>query len=293
VDLDQTGLALLPTADGSFTFFSDQFQEAFHSHFGAYQEALGKFVIPTQLVERSDQQRLRLLDVCYGLGYNSAAALEQVWQHNPNCHIELVALELDGIVPQAAVQQGLLQPWSTQVQQVITELAYQTRVEQEFFAAQLWLGDARQTIQQVLQTGFQADAIFLDPFSPPHCPQLWTVEFLGLVSQCLGKTGILATYSCAASVRNALLEAGLHIGSSAPVGRRAPGTLASWQPELVLPLSLQELEHLQTQAGVLYRDPQLQDLAEIILQRRSQEQNISQRESTSSWKRRWFSKQKS
>jgi tRNA U34 5-methylaminomethyl-2-thiouridine-forming methyltransferase MnmC len=293
VDLDQTGLTLLPTADGSFTFFSSQFQEAFHSHFGAYQEALGKFVIPTQLVERSDQQRLRLLDVCYGLGYNSAAALEQVWQHNPNCRIELVALELDGIVPQAAVQQGVLQRWSAQVRQIMAELAHLQRVEQEFLTAQLWLGDARHTIQQVLQTGFQADAIFLDPFSPPHCPQLWTVEFLGLVSQCLGTTGLLATYSCAASVRNALLEAGLYIGSSAPVGRRAPGTLASWQPEWVPPLSLQELEHLKTQAGVLYRDPQLQDSAGIILQRRAQEQKNSQRESTSGWKRRWFSNQKS
>jgi tRNA U34 5-methylaminomethyl-2-thiouridine-forming methyltransferase MnmC len=287
-DLTAAGLTLVPTADGSFTFFSDRFQESFHSYWGANQEALGKYVGPTRLIERASQPQLRLLDICYGLGYNSAAALETIWAHNPHCQVELVALELDGQVPQAAIAQGLLQTWSMPVQQILAELARQQVVKRPGLSAQLWLGDARQTIQQVSQFGFRADAIFLDPFSPPHCPELWTAEFLGEVSQCLAATGYLATYSCAAAVRNALVVAGLQIGSSAPVGRRAPGTLARWRPEDLPPLTRQEQEHLQTQAGIPYRDPQGQDRAESILQRRHQEQQASQRESTSSWKRRWY-----
>jgi tRNA U34 5-methylaminomethyl-2-thiouridine-forming methyltransferase MnmC len=288
IDLDTAGLTLLPTADGSFTFFSALFQESFHSHFGAYQEALGKFVEPTQLISKAQQSSLKLLDICYGLGYNSAAALDAIWKHNPDCQVELVGLELDRQVPQAALAQGLLQVWPMPIQEVLAELARQDEVDQPGLSARLLFGDARQTIQQVAKSWFQADVIFLDPFSPPRCPQLWTVEFLGWVSRCLAPTGTLATYSCAAAVRNALRLAGLQVGSSPPVGRRAPGTLARWSPEDLPPLSQQELEHLQTQAGIPYRDPQLRDSAELILRHRRQEQQASQRESTSNWKRRWY-----
>jgi tRNA U34 5-methylaminomethyl-2-thiouridine-forming methyltransferase MnmC len=48
-----------------------------------------------------------------------------------------------------------------------------------------------------------------------------------------------------------------------------------------------EQEHLQTRAAVPYRDPNLSDRPEVILQRHQQEQQRSTLESTSSWRRRW------
>ena len=54
------------TADGSYTFFSEEFGESFHSIQGAKEEALLKFVEPCQLVQKAQQPVLRLLDVCYG-----------------------------------------------------------------------------------------------------------------------------------------------------------------------------------------------------------------------------------
>ena len=79
----------------------------------------------------------------------------------------------------------------------------------DYLQANLLIGDARSLILQVHKSGFQADAIFLDPFSPPQCPQLWTLEFIQKVSECLHENGLMATYSCAAAVRTALLTAGL------------------------------------------------------------------------------------
>lgn len=82
------------TEDGSYTFFSPEFQETFHSSFGAKQEAEVRYIEPCQIKELATQQyTIRILDVCYGLGYNSAAALEAIWSVNPQCQIELIALE--------------------------------------------------------------------------------------------------------------------------------------------------------------------------------------------------------
>ena len=66
------------TADGSFTFISKEFGEFFHSHDGARQESYFKYASPTQLALKANKPVLRLLDVCYGLGYNTAGALQTI-----------------------------------------------------------------------------------------------------------------------------------------------------------------------------------------------------------------------
>ncbi|HAN76170.1 MAG TPA: hypothetical protein DCQ63_19255 [Planktothrix sp. UBA8402] len=277
------------TADGSFTFFSSEFGELFHSHFGAKQEAERKFVEPLQLRKKAEISPLFLLDICYGLGYNTVAALTAIWEVNPNCKIEWIGLEFDQRIPQATIDFNLLNAYPDYIQDILKELAQNHYLKTELFNANLMIGDARNTIQTVYNSGFKADAIFLDPFSPATCPQLWTVEFLTLVGQCLKPQGYLATYSCSATARSALIQAGLQIASTSPVGRRTPGTIASFDPRDLPPLSPKELEHLQTRAAVPYRDPSLSDTAEGIILRRQAEQDTCTLEPTSHWKKRWRS----
>lgn len=275
-----------PTADGSSTFYSTEFGESFHSQFGAKQEAELKFVEPLNLRQRAQHSSVFLLDICYGLGYNTAAALTAIWDVNPDCKIELIALELDETVPKSAIAHQILHTYPAEIVEILAQFATTHSFNRDCLQAKLLLGDARITLQQVRSSGFKADAIFLDPFSPTVCPQLWTVEFLSLVAQCLKPDGNLATYSCSATVRSALLAAGLKVGSTSPVGRRTPGTIAGFSSEALPPLSTSELEHLQTRAAVPYRDPNLNDNAESIIQRRQHQQQSSSLEPTSQWKKR-------
>jgi tRNA U34 5-methylaminomethyl-2-thiouridine-forming methyltransferase MnmC len=280
------------TQDGSYTFFSEEFGETFHSVQGAKAEAFQKFVAVTDLVTKAQRSSLRILDVCYGLGYNTAAALETILTINPDCRVELYGLEQDPTVPLGALVPELLAQWSPQVQTVLSQLAQAHVVQREGLTAQLWMGDARQSMQQLRQQGFQADAIFFDPFSPQRCPQLWTVEFLQVTAQCLAPDGKLATYSRSAAVRTALLTAGLCVGTLPPPTQPLPhewaqGTVAAWQPDGLLPLSPMEQEHLQTRAAVPFRDPTLSGAAAVILSRQRQEQEQCRLESTSAWRRRW------
>ncbi len=275
------------TDDGSYTFFSAEFGQTFHSKYGAKEEAIYKFSIPTLLAAKASRGQLRILDICYGLGYNTAAALSTIWGSHPDCHVEIIALELDRTVPTAAIEHQLLVGWEEPIPQLLTRLAHKESVEIDRLQARLIFGDARQTIDRVRELGFQADAIFLDPFSPLSCPQLWTIEFIDRVAQCCAPDGRIATYSCAAAVRTALHAAGLHVADTIPVGRKAPGTIASFSPAGLPPLSRQELEHLRTRAAIPYRDPTLADsMAEIIL-RRELEQDDCGLETTSQWKKRW------
>ena len=215
VSVNNGSLAIEPTADGSITFRSERFGEAFHSRQGAWQEAQSKFVEPTHLRPiATDRPIVRVLDVCYGLGYNTAAALTTIWAANPHCAIEWVGLELDPVPAQAALDYLLAAMRSagqalaldrstiTAIEGILTALAT-TGVARSpangavtgQFTGHLHWGDARQTLPPIVAAGFRADAIFLDPFSPHRCPQLWTAEFLGLLGRCLAPTGRVATYS--------------------------------------------------------------------------------------------------
>jgi tRNA U34 5-methylaminomethyl-2-thiouridine-forming methyltransferase MnmC len=282
----------LQTCDGSYTFFSENFKEHFHSRNGAKSEAVQKFSEVAKLTERAQSSTVKVLDVCYGLGYNTAAALETIWHANPNCQVTLYGLELDASVPLAAIAPPMIDSWSPPVQTVLRAIAHQQHCQTDRLDAHLLIGDARATIQQLVRQNFKADAIFFDPFSPRRCPQLWTVEFFTSIAQCLAPSGLLTTYSRSASVRAAMVEAGFKIGTI-PLdepGRShewAMGTSAAFVADDLQPLSTMEQEHLQTRAATPFRDPTLTDTAEEILDRHQREQQDSPKEATTQWRRRW------
>jgi tRNA U34 5-methylaminomethyl-2-thiouridine-forming methyltransferase MnmC len=275
------------TDDGSYTFFSEEFGQTFHSKYGAKEESIFKYAIPTLLAQKAERGHLRILDICYGLGYNSAAALATIWRSHPNCTVEIIALEIDRTVPISAIEHNLLSDWDEPIPSLLTELIRTESIDTERLNARLILGDARQTISDPLDRGFQADAIFLDPFSPTACPQLWSIEFIDRVAKCCASDGIIATYSCASAVRTAMVAAGLSVGDTSPVGRKSPGTIASFNAAQLTPLSQQEREHLQTRAAIPYRDPTLSDSMAKIIIRRELEQDDCGLETTSQWKKRW------
>ena len=76
-------------------------------------------------------------------------------------------------------------------------------------------GDARQKIFEI-QDSLRFDLILLDPFSPQKCPELWSEEFISLLTERLSTEGRLITYSTAASIRASFKRAGLNIYSIVP-----------------------------------------------------------------------------
>ena len=276
------------TGDGSATFYSQEFGEHFHCRHGAYTDAQRNYVDAANIPELAKADRLAILDVCYGLGYNTAAALDTIQQINPDCQVTIRALEINGAVVRGAIANTLHHHWTPATQKILANLATDHRYHSPPLDIQLILGDARQTLQPLASQGWQADAILFDPFSPTRCPQLWTVEFFTLVAQCLAPSGILATYSCSAAVRSAMGLAGLNIGSLPGIGRHWPCTIATKDQRPLPSLSQQEQEHLQTRAAIPYRDPTLSATAKAIVAQREQEQQQCHLEPTGAWRRRWL-----
>ncbi|MFQ6537348.1 MULTISPECIES: tRNA (5-methylaminomethyl-2-thiouridine)(34)-methyltransferase MnmD [Aphanothece] len=285
-------------ADGSFSLYSSGFGEGFHSPRGARTEARTTFVEPAELAAHP-APLLTVVDVCFGLGYNSAALLEAL--PPAGLSLDWWGLELDRRPLELALAQpAFRRQWSAPVLRVLEQLRSGSGWEGPQGHGRMLWGEARRHLAEVEQArSGRCHLLFMDAFSPRHCPELWTAEFLQRLARLLAPQGRLITYCSAAAVRNALAQAGLHLAAiRAPAqpegaGGRAwsQGTVASPSPlpssRRLRPLSAMEREHLQTRAAEPYRDPSQAASAAEILASRERAQARSGAPSTGSWRRRW------
>ena len=89
--------------------------------------------------------------------------------------------------------------------------------------AQVIIGDARDTLAEI---GFEADAWFLDGFSPAKNPELWDADLMAQVAHHTKPGGTAATYTAAGFVRRNLTEAGFDVTRIPGFGRKRHMTTA-------------------------------------------------------------------
>jgi len=255
--------APVATADGSITFWNEEYREHYHTPAGARLEAIEKYIVPGKLKERLSKGNLHLLDVCFGLGYNSLAALNHALEGTTDDGddvppaLEITALEMDRRVVGAAA--ATMEPELADVfdwRKTLAELhaTGKSRVSEYASLNVLW-GDARYTITKLEPNGF--DLVFLDAFSTQRNSELWTLDFFRQLKRVMKPDAVLLTYCAALPVRAALLEAGFHVGETVPFGRQRGGTLAAMRAEeIIIPLPDEEIRSIrETTRGLSYRDP--------------------------------------
>jgi tRNA U34 5-methylaminomethyl-2-thiouridine-forming methyltransferase MnmC len=197
----------ITTKDTSTTFFNEEFQEYYHSLSGALEEAYEKYVKPLEIKDGDI-----ILDVCYGLGYNSYAAIKSAKK------LKIIALENDPAILEAIQNITLDKEF-----EIIKKASKDKYYRDDNVEIIILLGDAKKTIKQVKD---KVDKVFFDPFSPKKCPSLWTVKFFKDVYNVMKQNSKLATYSCARSVRDNMKEVGFEVSDGPIVRRRGPSTIA-------------------------------------------------------------------
>lgn len=204
---------LLITKDGSPTLYNEEFKETYHSISGAVTEAFEKFVKPALKIVNKD--KMNVLDFCFGLGYNTAALIEQV----SGVKLFIVGLENDRNIFEK------LQELNPQLKYYcfIKRLNKKFFVKNSFFEIKIILGDAFETIKRLKE---KFDIVFFDPFSPKKCSKLWGEEVFKNVYKLMNNKGVLTTYSCARIPRENMKKVGFKVMDGPIVGRRGAGTIA-------------------------------------------------------------------
>jgi tRNA U34 5-methylaminomethyl-2-thiouridine-forming methyltransferase MnmC len=213
--------------DGSWTFHNHDIGEAYHTPLGAAMEAREKFAAAVELESRAQKKNITILDVCYGLGYNSAAALEIIHKENPDCSVHIIGLEIDKDIVIDAMQLPFpftpKEPFETLTKNY-DDKEHSFNYKDARVTIIVLIGDAKERIKEIKE---QADVVFFDAFSPKKQPEMWTEQFFKDIYHVCKKNASLVTYSCARPVRDNMTQAGFIVSNGPVVGRRGPATIAT------------------------------------------------------------------
>ena len=81
-------------ANGTFEVFNTKIGDIYFSNVGAYKEALEKFVLPS-LPVLQNKNKIKILDVCYGMGYNSKTFVDYILKNKINIKYDIDGIEID------------------------------------------------------------------------------------------------------------------------------------------------------------------------------------------------------
>ncbi len=212
----------IKTGDGSFTFHNLDFDEVYHSVSGAEEEAVEKYAKPTNVAKLAKEKgKVKILDFCFGFGYNSAALIDAALEANPNCKIEIIGLEIDKSLLDLVAE---LAP-KFKNYHIIRKLKELDGVYKKGnVSLKVLYGDAIKRIHELEDDYF--DICVFDPFSPRKHPEMWTEEVFKSIAKKMKYAGVLSTYSCATKVRINLVRAGFDPKDGPCIGRRSPSTIA-------------------------------------------------------------------
>ncbi|HCL57345.1 MAG TPA: hypothetical protein DHW82_10115 [Spirochaetia bacterium] len=246
------------TQDGSFTFYSELFQENYHTLAGAEKESLEKFIIPSKILE--DDSIVSVLDIGFGLGYNTLKLIEETMRRNKKVAVTAFEFQKDPVIQSACQLKGFQQ-------EVLKTLLEKSHFETNLIDLKILWGDARKTIHFIPDHSIHC--VFLDPFSPPKNPELWSFHFFNQIKKKLTLNGKILTYSSSLPVISGLIQSGFYTGYTKPFGRKRGGVIASLNPkDIVFPLTQKDLFLLYTSIdGIPNRDKNYDSKEKMIFQR--------------------------
>jgi radical SAM protein (TIGR01212 family) len=261
-----SALQTVETEDGSVTFWNADYKEHYHTPAGARLEAEEKYIVPGKLRSRLEHADVSLLDVCFGLGYNSLVAMEvaAVGSHavrpggeaSAPPKLEITALEMDRRVVGAASRNiQTMETDSFDWKQALSDLHENASCQTPNASCRMHWGDARYALTKLPPATY--DLVFLDAFSTQRNSELWTVDFFRKLKTVMKPGAVLLTYCAAIPVRAGLMEAGFFVGETDPVGRARGGTIATLrEQDIEIPLPGHEVKMIrETTRGLPYRDP--------------------------------------
>jgi tRNA U34 5-methylaminomethyl-2-thiouridine-forming methyltransferase MnmC len=192
------------TADGSRTIHLEEWNENYHSHHGALQEARHVFI--EKVRERvGDRKEITILEMGFGTGLNALLTMELALYLEVKVHYltleaypvsdeEIRELDYSEIWKDGAEYYNLMHQSLWEEATEIHPLFSLTKIQTQF---EEW-----QPIENTI------DFIFYDAFGPRVQPYLWTISIFQKMFTCAKKGSYFLTYCAKGQVRRDLQSVG-------------------------------------------------------------------------------------
>ena len=237
---------LIITEDGSNTLFSKKYQQPFHDlKTGAIKESLTKHVIPA--LNFCKKSNLRILDICYGIGYNTLSTIYYILKNNLNINIEVYSPEFDLELIKSLKNFEYPKEFE-QIKHIIQSLSENFEYKDANIKIHIYIGNAREYIK----TLEDIDIVYQDAFSSEVNKELWTVEYFKDINAICSKNAIITTYAVSTNIRLAMNEAGFEIYEIRPVKKKQTIAFKTKQNIEAKYIDMELKKQRNTEARALY-----------------------------------------
>ncbi len=220
---------IVATKDGSNTLFSKLYNQHYHNpDDGAINEALSKHIIPAFTFHK-DKLELTILDICFGIGYNTFSTIYYCLQNNLDVKLNIFSPELDGNLVKSLDDFEFPKEFDS-IKHIINSISQTSKYEDEKLKIEVFIGNARDYIKSLEKNSF--DIIYQDAFSSDVNFELWTKEYFEDIYKLCKNSCIMSSYAIATPIRLSMYEAGFFIYENRPVKRKI--TLAFKQKQDVI-----------------------------------------------------------
>lgn len=218
---------IIITQDGSTSIYLPEMDETYHSKFGAIQEANHVF-IKNGLDLFNDNSTISILEIGFGTGLNAIITLLEAEKRN--LKIEYVGVEAYPISLEEVNQLNYTETLNVSERQADFEKIHTSDWEKVVIITDDFRITKKKQFFKDITDENKFDLIYFDAFGFPVQPELWSEEIFEIMFQSLKHKGVLTTYACRTTIKNAMQKVGFQTLKlpGAPGKREMLQALKNW-----------------------------------------------------------------
>ena len=208
---------IIQTHDGSTTIHIEEWDECYHSKFGAIQEAQHVFI--NNGLSLFENKTISILEIGFGTGLNAFITFLESQKLNQS--IDYVGVEAYPISPEEVLLMNYVPVLSAENESATFEKMHESKWEEQIILRNDFIFTKRNQFFKDIDDIEKFDLIYFDAFGYRVQPELWSTAIFEKMYKALKPKGILVTYAARGVIKRSMMEAGFTVEKLAgPPGKR-------------------------------------------------------------------------
>jgi tRNA U34 5-methylaminomethyl-2-thiouridine-forming methyltransferase MnmC len=208
---------IIRTNDGSTTIHIKEWDECYHSRFGAIQEAQHVFI--KNGLSLFESKSISILEIGFGTGLNALITFLESKKFNQT--IDYVGVEAYPVSAEEVLSMNYVSELNAENESYIFEKMHEYNWEEQIDLRKDFLLTKRKQFFADINDIERFDLIYFDAFGYTVQPELWSTAIFQKMYNALKPNGILVTYAARGVVKRSMKEVGFTVEKlEGPPGKR-------------------------------------------------------------------------
>ena len=198
---------IIQTRDGSTTIQIEDWDECYHSRFGAIQEAQHVFI--KNGLSLFKNKSIAILEIGFGTGLN--AFITFLESKKLNQVIDYVGVEAYPVSTDEVLSMNYVSELNAEIESAVFEKMHQCNWEEKVVFRNDFSLTKRKQFFAEIDDFEKFDLIYFDAFGYNVQPELWSTEIFKKMYEALKSEGVLVTYAARGVIKRSMNEVGFTV----------------------------------------------------------------------------------